>query len=410
VTRFEAPRGTHDILPSEWPAWRRVLETAEDLCARYGYRRIQTPGFEDTELFARTSGAGSDVVQKEMYTFTDRAGRSLTLRPEGTAPICRAYLEHGLHKEAQPQKLYTIATMYRYGAPQRGHYREHWQLSVEAIGSDDPAVDAEVIQLYDELLRALGVTGYELRLNSIGDRACRPAYVERLEAWLDEHDDALDDEARQKRATSPLRVFDVKNDRVLEALADAPKIGDALCEPCREHFAAVRRYLDALGVRYELVPTLVRGLDYYTRTAFEFVDEAIGAKSSIVGGGRYDYLVDELGGPPTPGIGFGAGIERLLLSLGDAAPAEQPAIDVFLAVEELPRDDVLTLLLELRRRGLAADTDYAGRSLKGQLTHARRLNARATAILGPERATVRRPGEPDVQVPLGELPATLAAR
>jgi histidyl-tRNA synthetase len=410
VKRFEAPRGTHDIRPSEWPAWRRVLETAEELCERYGYRRIQTPGFEDTELFARTSGAGSDVVQKEMYTFTDRAGRSLTLRPEGTAPICRAYLEHGLHKEAQPQKLYTVATMYRYGAPQRGRYREHWQLSVEAIGSDDPAVDAELIQLYDELLRTLGVERYQLRLNSIGDRACRPSYVERLEAWLDEHDDALDDEARQKRATSPLRVFDVKNERVLEALADAPTIGDALCEPCREHFAAVRRYLDALGVQYELVPTLVRGLDYYTRTAFEFVDEAIGAKSAIVGGGRYDYLVEELGGPSTPGIGFGAGIERLLLSLGDDAPADPPAIDVFLAVEDLPRERVLALLLELRRRGLSADTDYAGRSLKGQLTHARRLNARATAILGPERATVRHPGEPDVQVPLDELPATLAAR
>jgi histidyl-tRNA synthetase len=410
VTRFEAPRGTQDILPSEWPAWRNVLDTAVELCERYGYRRIQTPAFEDTELFARTSGSGSDVVQKEMYTFTDRADRSLTLRPEGTAPICRAYLQHGLHKEAQPQKLYTIATMYRYAAPQRGRYREHWQLSVEAIGSDDPAVDAELIQLYDELLRTLGVSDYELQLNSIGDRVCRPAYVERLEAWLDEHDDALDDEARQKRATSPLRVFDVKNDRVLEALADAPKIGDALCEACRAHFAAVRQYLDALGVRYELVPTLVRGLDYYTRTAFEFVDEAIGAKSSIVGGGRYDYLVEELGGPPTPGIGFGAGIERLLLSLGDDAPAAPPAIDVFLAADELPRERVLPLLLELRRRGLAADTDYAGRSLKGQLTHARRLNARATAILGLERATVRRPGEPDVQVPLNELPATLAAR
>ena len=410
MTRFEAPRGTHDILPSEWPAWSHVLDTAESLCERYGYRRIQTPAFEDTELFARTSGAGSDVVQKEMYTFTDRAGRSLTLRPEGTAPICRAYLEHGVHKEAQPQKLYTVATMYRYSAPQRGRYREHWQLSVEAIGSDDPALDAELIQLYDELLRQLGVTGYQLRLNSIGDRACRPAYVERLEAWLDEHADALDDEARQKRATSPLRVFDVKNERVLAALEEAPKIGDALCEPCREHFAAVRRYLDTLGVRYELVPTLVRGLDYYTRTAFEFVDEAIGAKSAIVGGGRYDYLVEELGGPPTPGIGFGAGIERLLLSLGDDVSAEQPAIDVFLAVEDLPRERVLTLLLELRRRGLSADTDYAGRSLKGQLTHARRLNARATAILGPERVTVRRPGEPDVQVPLDELPATLAAR
>ena len=408
--KFEAPRGTHDILPAEWPAWRRVLDAAEDICRLYGYRRIQTPGFEDTEVFARTSGAGSDVVQKEMYTFTDRADRSLTLRPEATAPIARAYLEHGLHKEAQPQKLYTIAPMYRYGAPQRGRFREHWQLSVEALGSDDPAIDAELIQLYDELLQRLGVTGYALQLNSIGDRECRPAYLARLEAWLDEHDAALDEEARQKRATSPLRVFDVKSERVLEALADAPKIGESLCEPCREHFAAVCRYLDGLGVRYELVPTLVRGLDYYTRTTFEFVDEAIGAQSSIVGGGRYDYLVEELGGPPTPGIGFGAGIERLLLSLGDDAP-EEPAIDVFLAAEaDAPRERLLQLLLELRRAGLSADTDYAGRSLKGQLTHSRRLGARATAIVGADKATIRRPGETDVEVPLDDLRATLAGR
>ena len=411
MTKFEAPRGTHDILPAEWPAWRRVFDTAEELCRLYGYRRIQTPGFEDTEVFARTSGPGSDVVQKEMYTFTDRANRSLTLRPEATAPIARAYLEHGLHKEAQPQKLYTIAPMYRYGAPQRGRFREHWQLSVEALGSDDPAVDAELIQLYDELLHRLGVTGYGLQLNSIGDRNCRPAYIERLEAWLDEHEDVLDEEARQKRGTSPLRVFDVKNERVLAALADAPKIGESLCEPCREHFAAVRRYLDALGVRYELVPTLVRGLDYYTRTTFEFIDEAIGAKSSILGGGRYDYLVEELGGPPTPGIGFGAGIERLLLSIGVEDDVEARMIDVFLATEpEAPRERVLQFLLELRRAGLSADTDYAGRSLKGQLTHAGRLGARATAIVGTEKATIRRAGAPDVEASLDEVVATLVGR
>ena len=408
MTRFEAPRGTHDITPAEWPAWRRVLEAAEDLCARYGYRRIQTPGFEDTELFARTSGTGSDVVQKEMYTFTDRGDRSLTLRPEGTAPIARAYLEHGMHREPQPVKLYTIATMYRFAAPQRGRYREHWQLSVEAIGSDDPAIDAEIIQLYDELLRTLGARGYRLLLNSIGDRACRPAYVEALEAWLDAHDDVLDDDARQKRATSPLRVFDVKDERVQQALAEAPTIGDALCDACREHFEAVRRYLDAYGVAYELAPTLVRGLDYYTRTAFEFVDEAIGAQSAIVGGGRYDYLVEELGGPPTSGIGFGAGIERLLLSLGEEEGG-RPHAEVFFAVEnDAPRERVLALMAELRRQGRACDTDYAGRSLKGQLTQAGRLGAATTVIARADHATVRRAGERDVDVPYGELAATLA--
>ena len=333
VTTFEAPRGTHDILPSEQPLWRLVTSEAERLCSLYGYRPINTPGFEDTAVFLRTSGEGSDVVHKEMYTFEDRGGRSLTLRPEGTAPIARAYLEHGLHREAQPVKLYTIATMYRYSAPQRGRFREHWQLSVEAIGSSDPAVDAEIIQLYDELLTRLGITRYKLLLNSIGDENCRPAYLEQLTAWLDEHEDVLDDEARQKRATSPLRVFDVKDERVQAALADAPKIGDALCDDCRAHFEAVQAHLENYGVEFELVPTLVRGLDYYTRTAFEFVDEAIGAQSSICGGGRYDGLIEQLGGKPTPGIGFGAGIERLLLSL-EASEVKPDAdeIDVFVAL------------------------------------------------------------------------------
>jgi histidyl-tRNA synthetase len=406
--KFEAPRGTQDILPAEQPRWQRVTDAARELCGRYGYRRIDTPGFEDTEVFARTSGAGSDVVQKEMYTFVDRGGRSLTLRPEATAPIARAYLEHGLHREPQPVKLYTIAPMYRYAAPQRGRYREHWQLSVEAIGSADPALDAEVIQLYDELLGALGVTGYRLELNSIGDRACRPAYVERLEAWLDEHDEVLDDDARQKRTTSPLRVFDVKSDAVRAALEDAPKIGDSLCAECRAHFDAVRRYLDVYGVAYELVPTLVRGLDYYTRTAFEFMDDAIGAKSSIVGGGRYDYLVEQLGGPATPGIGFGAGIERLLLSLGEDE-SRQPPVDVYLvSADGAPRERVLDVLLDLRRRGLSADTDYAGRSLKGQLTQARRLNAEATVVVDADGATVRTRGAEDVRVSLDEVATRLA--
>jgi histidyl-tRNA synthetase len=405
VTTFDAPRGTHDILPDEQPLWKLVIGEAERLCSLYGYRPIQTPGFEDTSLFQRTSGQGSDVVQKQMYTFEDRGGRSLTLRPEGTAPIARAYLEHGLHREGQPAKLYTIATMYRHEAPQRGRYREHWQLSVEAIGSADPAIDAELIQLYDELLARLGVTDYELQLNSIGDANCRPAYLERLNAWLDEHDDVLDDEAREKRATSPLRVFDVKNEKVQKALADAPKIGEALCDECREHFAQVRALLDDYAIEYVVVPTLVRGLDYYTRTTFEFVDEAIGAKSTICGGGRYDGLVEEIGGPPTPGIGFGAGIERLLLSMEAAgATAEPRGLDVFVALlenDQKPR--VLPLVAELRRAGLRTEVDYAGRSLKGQLTHAQRLGAQAVVEWGPERSTIRRSGRPDEEVPTAEL-------
>jgi histidyl-tRNA synthetase len=394
--KFEAPRGTHDILPSEQPLWQRVLGEAERLCALYGYRKIQTPGFEDTELFVRTSGGGSDIVQKEMYTFQDRGGRSLTLRPEATAPICRAYLEHGMHREPQPVKLYTVGPMWRYDRPQKGRYREHWQLSVEAIGSDDPAVDAELIQFYDELLRRLGVNDYVLYLNSIGDSNCRPAYLERLEAWLDEHDAELDDEARGKRRTSPLRVFDVKSEQVQALLTKAPKIGESLCEECREHFEQVRGFLDTVGVRYELQPTLVRGLDYYTRTTFEFKDEAIGAQDSICGGGRYDGLIEAIGGPPTPGIGFGAGIERLLLSLGEPE-LEPEAVDVFFIADEgADRRAIARALAELRRRGISADMDYAGRSVKGQRTQASRLNARRVEVVEPGQT-------PDIEAIVTEL-------
>jgi histidyl-tRNA synthetase len=401
---IERARGTHDVLPDEQPLWQRITDTAEQLCARYGYRRIQTPVFEDTDLFQRTSGSGSDIVQKEMYTLTDRSGRSLTLRAEATAPICRAYLEHGMRQLPQPVKLFTIASIYRYAAPQKARFREHWQLSVEAIGSDDPALDAEVIQLYEELLRLVGVGGYRLELNSIGDRNCRPRYVERLTAWLDEHEDILDEEARQKRATSPLRVFDVKNESVRAALAHAPKIGESLCGECREHFDAVRRSLEVYDVEYELVPTLVRGLDYYTRTVWEFVHEALeAAQNTICAGGRYDYLIEQIGGPPTPGVGFGAGIERLAL-LAPAPDDESAHVDVFFVCEDqADRTRVLPLLAELRRRGLKADLDYAGRSLKGQITQAGRLGAGWTVIVEGAQATVRERGKPDWTVWLEEL-------
>jgi histidyl-tRNA synthetase len=409
--KIERPRGTHDILPSEQPLWRRVTGEMERLTALYGYRPIQTPVFEDTDLFLRTSGQGSDVVQKEMYTFPDRSDRSLTLRPEGTAPIARAYVEHGLHREPQPQKLYTIAPMYRYGAPGRGRYREHWQLSVESIGTDDPAIDAEIVQLYDTLLRRLGVSSYRLELNSIGCRECRPAYVERLTAWLDEHRDELGEEARQKLETSPLRVFDVKDERTRALLEDAPKIGESLCEACRAHFAAVRADLDATGVSYELAPTLVRGLDYYSRTTWEFVGPMDNENATISGGGRYDYLVEEIGGPPTPGVGFGAGIERLLIAMEDesVAEAEAPTVDVFVVREpDAPRRLVPALLKHLRDAGVAADTDYAGRSLKGQLTQAGRSGAVTTVILRADDAVIRRQRAQDEPVAHHDLPGRLS--
>ena len=405
---FQAPRGTHDVLPGD-AAWWHVVRAIEEQTAQYGWGRIQTPVFEDTALFARTSGEASDVVHKEMYNFTDRSDRPLTLRPEGTAPIARAYIEHGLHREPQPVKAYTIAPMYRYSTPGRGRYREHWQLSLEAIGSDDPALDAEIIQFYFELLRRLQITKWELRLNSIGDANCRPQYVAKLNEWLDAHADVLDEDARHKRETSPLQVFDVKSETVRAALANAPKIGESLCAECRAHFEQVQRHLDALGVPYVLDPTLVRGLDYYTRTTFEFVGPDENVNSTICGGGRYDGLVEQIGGPPTPGIGFGAGIERLLLAIENEGVAfEPPTIDVFFVVAEGgSRDWVLRTLADLRAAGIAADTDYAGRSVKGQMTQAGRTGANTVVVVRADAAAVRRRGEDERVVGLGEVVATL---
>jgi histidyl-tRNA synthetase len=313
-----------------------------------------------------------------------------------------------MHRDPQPVKLHTIAPMYRYAAPQKGRYREHWQWSVEAIGSADPAVDAELIELYHALLGELGIEGVELRVNSIGDAECRPAYLEALEAWLDAHDDELDAEARLKRRTSPLQVFDVKNPAVQAVLAGAPRIGDALCEGCRAHHAALLGFLDAVGVPYTPAPELVRGLDYYTRTTFEFVHRGLGL--SICGGGRYDGLVEAIGGPPTPGIGFGAGIDRLALAAaaGGISPIRR-ALDVFVVGDGAPRAAVLALLAELRHAGLASDTDYAGRSAKGQMTQWKRTGAPTLVIARAGDAVVRRAGEPDRVVALADLADTLRA-
>jgi histidyl-tRNA synthetase len=316
--------------------------------------------------------------------------------------VARAYVQHGLFREPQPVKTFFIGPLYRYAAPQRGKFREFWQLNVEAMGSQDPAIDAEIIQLYSELLRRLGIEGWWLELNSIGDRNCRPRYLEQLNAWLDEHEQELDEDTRTKRKTSPLRVFDnlpQKPETVQRALETAPKIGESLCDECQEHFEKVRRYLDAYGVEYRLTPTLVRGLDYYTRTTFEFMAGALGAALSLAGGGRYDYLIEEIGGPATPAVGIASGIERLVLSLPGGSETA-PAIDVFFAVEDDDaRPEVLAALGELRRAGRSADTDYADRSMKGQLTQAGRLGARATVIAKREGATVRRGGAQDEDFP-----------
>jgi histidyl-tRNA synthetase len=391
---FEAPRGTHDVLPADWPRWQRVLDEAERLCRAYGYRRMVTPTFEETELFARTSGEASDIVSKEMYSFEDRGGRSLTLRPEATAQVCRAYVEHGMHREPQPVKVWVTAPMFRYAKPQKGRYREFWQLNVEAIGSADPALDAELIALQAELLGRLGIET-TLLLNSIGDRACRPAYVERLEAWLDEHETELDGDARQKRATSPLRVFDTKNAQLAALLEQAPRIDEALCDDCREHFTLVRDYLDGCGVAYTIAPRLVRGLDYYTRTTFEFVAGGLGAQDTISAGGRYDYLVEAIGGDPIPGVGFATGLERVVMSLEERSePASGPEIDVFFAIAGTDaresRHEVVRAVMALRNAGISAELDFGGRSLNGQLKHAARFDPYITAVVSGVVATLRK--------------------
>jgi histidyl-tRNA synthetase len=399
--RIQAPRGTLDVLPADQPGRLTVLDATRSTAEDYGYGLIVTPTFEDTDLFARTSGQGSDVVQKEMYTFEDRSGRSLTLRPEGTAPVSRAYLQHGLHREAQPVKTYYVGPMYRYAAPQKGRYREFWQIGFEAMGSDDPAVDAELIQVFTEIERRADVTHTRIELNSIGDRECRPEYVERLRAFLAEHESHLDEETKRRAEVSPLRVFDTKDEAVRRVLADAPTIGDSLCQSCEEHFREVRGFLDAYGVAYELVPTLVRGLDYYTRTVFEFVsDDLEAAQASICAGGRYDYLIEEIGGAPTPGVGWAAGVERMTMSRS-ATSAVEP-VDLFVAFADRGRrQEILPWLAALRAEGLTGETDYAGRSLKGQVTHAGRLGARATLVVERDGQVLRRSGKEDV--PVGSL-------
>jgi histidyl-tRNA synthetase len=416
--KFARPPGTHDLLPSDQPLRTWVTGEFESLCSLYGYRRIDTPVFEYTDLFVRTSGETSDVVQKEMYTFTDRGNRSLTLRPDATAPIVRAYLQHGLARERQPQKLYTVETIYRYGRQQKGRYREHWQLDAEAIGSDDPAVDAELIQLYRALLDRLGVTEFRLELNSIGDSRCRPAYVDDLRAWLSAHEADLDRGTREQARRNPLRALDniaAKPAETQAVLREAPAIGDSLCGPCREHFTEVQRYLDAYEIGYELTPTLVRGLDYYTRTTWEFVGPHEGAQSTLSGGGRYDGLAEEIGGPKTPGVGFGAGVERLVDAVAEAQ-AGRPAgefpsearLEVFFVTDpDADRRLVVRWLRELRASGVSCDIDYGGRSIRGQLTLASRLGAETVVLVRSDSASLRRPGQEDEEVPHDDLPARL---
>jgi histidyl-tRNA synthetase len=404
---MQAPRGTFDVLPQDEPARAAIEGEAARVLGAAGYRRLETPIFEATELFARSVGEATDIVRKEMYTFDDGGGRSVTLRPEGTAPVCRAYVEHGMHKLAQPVKLWYLGPFFRREAPQKGRYREFFQVGAEALGSDDPAVDAELILLLADLLGAIGVPA-RLRLSSLGTPETRAAYRERLAAHLHAHEDELSPEVRERIDLNPLRAFDASDRATQRVMAQAPRLFDALDDDDREHFEAVTSMLDDADLRWDLDTSLVRGLDYYTRTVFEFESEALGAQSGVGGGGRYDRLVEELGGPPTPGCGWAAGIERMLL-----AAAEQPAavdgVDLFVAfAKPRYRREAMRIATEVRQAGLHAQLELAGRSLKGQLKQADRLGARYVAILGDEGAQLKdmESGEQQ-EVEAGALPAAV---
>ena len=379
---IQAPRGTFDILPESAQQRKLVEAEADRILGAAGYRRIETPIFEATQLFARGVGETTDIVQKEMYTFDDGGGRSLTLRPEGTAPVCRAYLEHGMRKLAQPVKLWYLGAFFRAEAPQRGRYRQFWQVGAEAIGSDAPETDAELIVLMADLLDAVGVKGTRLRLSSLGTPDTRAEYHEELVAFLRAHEDELADEVRNRIDLNPMRAFDSSDAGNRAVMRDAPKLLDRLDPDDAEHFARVRGLLDDAGLRYELDPTLVRGMDYYTRTVFEFTSDELGAQSGVGGGGRYDGLIELLDGPPTPACGWAAGVDRMLLSARELPPASE-LVDLFVALAQ--RDGARTafdLALEARRAGLQAQLELAGRSLKGQLKHADRIGARYVAIIG----------------------------
>jgi histidyl-tRNA synthetase len=377
--RFQAPRGTFDVLPAESAARARVYAAAAGAFARAGYARIETPAFEDTELFARGVGESTDIVQKEMFTFADHGGRELTLRPEATAPICRAYVEHGMHKLPQPVKLWAWGPFFRHERPQAGRFRQFHQIDLEAIGTDSPLADAEAIILLDEILRELEVPSVRLRLGSLGSFDARAAYRDELRSHLHANEDRLADDVRERIDANPLRAFDSDHPGTQEVMAGAPTMLDRLDGEDAEHFEAVKRLLDKAGVEYELDGTLVRGLDYYTRTVFEFESEALGAQAALGGGGRYDGLVEELGGPPTPAVGWAAGIERILLALSEAPPAQQ--IDVFIVAADGRREQALELATAARRAGVCVDLDLAGRSEKGQMKQADRSGAARAVIL-----------------------------
>jgi len=387
VTVIKGVRGAPDVLPEDSGRWQALEAVARDILERYGYAEIRTPAFERTELFVRGIGEGTDIVEKEMYTFEDRGGESLTLRPEATASLMRAYMEHNLSAKNSLVKIYLIGPMFRHERPQSGRFRQFHQVDVEAVGSPGPAVDAEVVALLHHLLDAWGLRGIQLHLNSIGDPNCRPAYRQAFVAYAEAHRSALCPDCHVRLEKNPLRILDCKVPTCQQVARGAPTISTYLCGPCREHFVNVRSLLDSLKIEHTVNERLVRGLDYYTRTTFEFLNPALGAQNAVAGGGRYDGLVEEIGGPPTPAIGFAIGEERILASqAAEPRPPESPTYTgVYVATAGSEAFPVaMDLVQTLRRRGLRASVDLESRSLKGQMRQANKDRYRYSVILGSD--------------------------
>ena len=414
----KAPRGMQDVLPAEVGRWHTVEGRIRDLARAYGYQEIRTPVVEHTEVFQRGVGSGTDIVDKEMYTFLDRGGRSLSLRAEGTAPVVRALLEHNLGSAGLPVKVYYLCPIFRYDRPQAGRYRQHTQFGAEVIGAAEPAADAEVLSLAVRLVKSLGLDRFDVHLSSIGDHVCRPGYIEVLQEYYRPRLGEVCEDCRRRFEVAPLRLLDCKHEHDREIARQAPRMLNYLCEPCRAHFDGVRRHLDAMEVAHTVDPAIVRGLDYYTRTAWEAFTPALGAQNVIFGGGRYDGLAEQLGGRSTPGVGFGMGLERLLLVLDHEGIrlAEEPPLAVYIATAGTDPTRALVVADRLRKLGVATDLDVMARGLRAQMKQADRMRARFVVVLGEDEvrrgvAAVREMATGvQEEAPLDSVAETLAAR
>ena len=415
----KAPKGTKDILPSQSGKWQFVEAVIRDICDRYGYLEIRTPVFEHTELFLRGVGDTTDIVQKEMYTFLDKGERSITLKPEGTAGVVRSFVENNLFADAQPTKMYYLSTpVFRYERPQAGRLREHHQFGIEAFGAAGPTTDAEVISVALMLFQTLHINGLKLFINSIGCKDCRPQYNAAMREFLYQHESGLCATCRERMVTNPLRTLDCKEENCQKILKDAPVMLGFLCDDCSAHFEGLKKRLEGAGIVYDINPFIVRGLDYYTKTVFEIISSDIGAQGTVCGGGRYDGLVEEIGGPPTPGIGFGLGLERLLLvleSAGIVLPAPEPTDVYICTLGEAAEINGFSIATQLRRMGVKAECDHMNRSVKAQLKYANKIGAAKVVIIGDDElkkgvAVVRdMNNSTENTVPLAELKELLKA-